>query len=99
MFAFSPQRGPEGVTVEIRGRGFSAVAADNTVTVGGVPATVLNASANILDIELPTGAITGPIQVTVGWYIYLCTRVGSIKSRSGSACCVASSHVTVLLCH
>jgi len=65
VFAFSPQRGPEGVTVVIRGQGFSPVASNNTVTVGGVPATVLNASAKILDIELPTGAITGPIQVTV----------------------------------
>jgi hypothetical protein len=50
--------------VTIVGAGFSATAAQNTVTFNGVSATVVSATPNRLVAVVPVGATTGPIRVT-----------------------------------
>lgn len=63
---FAPRQGPVGTTVELRGRGFSPVSAENTVLFGTTPATVLEAAGTRLRVEVPAGASTSPISVAVG---------------------------------
>ena len=66
IFGFTPQlAGPLSV-ITIQGQGFGSTPALNNVTVGGVPARVLTASATALTLEVPISAVTGPIVVTVG---------------------------------
>src|SRR5262249_44233036 len=49
--------------VRIEGLGFVADTAGNTVRINGVNATVIAASAFTIDITVPAGATSGPIQV------------------------------------
>lgn len=54
-------------TFTITGTGFDATPANNTVTVGGQAATVLNATATQLVIKAPAGATsTSQVTVTIG---------------------------------
>ncbi len=64
IIGFTPRSGPAGTSVTIIGGGFSATAAQNTVTFNGVPATVVSAGTNRLVVVVPAGATTGPIRVT-----------------------------------
>ncbi|MDF1666550.1 MAG: IPT/TIG domain-containing protein, partial [Planctomycetota bacterium] len=65
--SLNPSSGPVGSSVVIAGQNFSAVANNNTVTVGGVAATVSNASANSLTITIPSVAAgSQSVVVTVG---------------------------------
>lgn len=64
IIGFTPRSGPVGTSVTIVGAGFSATAAQNTVTFNGVPATVVTATTNRLVAVVPSGATTGPIRVT-----------------------------------
>ncbi|GAA4097347.1 IPT/TIG domain-containing protein [Mucilaginibacter panaciglaebae] len=63
---FSPASGLPNTVVEISGRNFDAVAANNIVTVGGVPATVNSASPQTISITIPLNAVTGPIAIKTG---------------------------------
>lgn len=63
--SFSPSSAPVGSTVVITGTAFNATPASNTVTFGGVPATVTGASTISLTVVVPAGAGT-PIAVTSG---------------------------------
>lgn len=56
----------EGDTLAILGSNFAGTPAQNFVTVNGLPAQVLGASADRLIVTVPRGATTGAIQVTVG---------------------------------
>jgi YD repeat-containing protein len=62
---FSPTYGYVGVPITIVGSGFDPDASDNTVTMGGVTATVTSATSTALVAPIPFGASTGPISVTV----------------------------------
>ncbi len=55
----SPDSGPAGQRVTIKGRGFDPVATGNRVTIGGAPALVLSASATELRTAVPAGAASG----------------------------------------
>ncbi|GIJ10586.1 RHS repeat-associated core domain-containing protein [Micromonospora sp. NPDC049891] len=66
IFALVPARGPVGTRVEIQGTGFAPAAADNDVTVDGIPATVTTANANRLTIEIPAGVTDGVVRVATG---------------------------------
>ncbi|WJI14311.1 IPT/TIG domain-containing protein [Pseudoxanthomonas winnipegensis] len=66
VFAFAPARGAAGITVKIKGQGFSTTASQNTVKFNGTSATVSAATATELTTTVPSGATTGPISVTVG---------------------------------
>lgn len=50
----SPDTMVEGQTATVTGQGFSAVAANNTVTVDGVTATVTTATATSIQFQVPT---------------------------------------------
>lgn len=64
IFDFTPNSGPVGTTVTIRGSGFNATPANNTVQFNGTAATVTTASATELVVAVPAGASTGAIGVT-----------------------------------
>jgi YD repeat-containing protein len=64
IVAFDPSGGVAGAQVEILGRGFSNVAAQNQVTIGGTGASVLLATPCRLTVEVPAGVMSGTIQVT-----------------------------------
>ena len=66
VLQFTPSSTPIGTTVTIYGTGFSATLASNTVKFNGTTATVLTASTTVLTANVPSGATSGPISVTVG---------------------------------
>jgi hypothetical protein len=61
----TPLRGKVGQTIAIQGQGFSTVAASNLVKFNGTTATVVTATASLLTVTVPAGAITGPLTLTV----------------------------------
>ena len=63
--SFTPSSAPVGTPVVITGTAFNATPASNTVTFGGVPATVTGASTTSLTVVVPVNAGT-PIAVTSG---------------------------------
>ncbi|GAB4017320.1 hypothetical protein GCM10028808_48400 [Spirosoma migulaei] len=63
--SFTPATAPVGSTVVITGTAFSATPASNTVTFGGVAATVTGATTTSLTVVVPAGAGT-PIAVKTG---------------------------------
>ncbi|MBL8234073.1 MAG: IPT/TIG domain-containing protein [Bryobacterales bacterium] len=66
VFSFAPQQGTTGAVVTIMGQGFSTTASANQVRFGTVLATVLSATTTQLVVQIPPGAVTGPVSVTVG---------------------------------
>ncbi|QLH34128.1 MAG: VCBS repeat-containing protein [Cyclobacteriaceae bacterium] len=60
----SPLKGAVGSTVNITGNNFSTVSSENKVWFGGVEATVLTSSANLITAEVPAGANYAPVSVT-----------------------------------
>lgn len=53
--------------VSVLGANFDPINPDtNRVTIGGVEATILGIQSNEIRIEVPAGAASGPVQVTVG---------------------------------
>lgn len=60
---FSPGRALPSTVIKITGSNFDPVAANNTVTVAGVTATVNAASSTFLYFTVPQGAVTGPVVV------------------------------------
>jgi len=66
IFNFTPQRGAPRTRVTISGQGFSPVASSNAVRFNGLAVEVVSAASNRLVVNVPIGAETGPITVTVG---------------------------------
>ena len=69
VLGFSPSSGTVGARVTIQGQGFSVIPGENGVDFGGVAATVLASpppTEHSLVAEVPAGAVTGPISVSVG---------------------------------
>lgn len=66
VLSFSPSSGPVGTPVTINGQGFSPVVANDVVAFHGTTASVTAASATQLTANVPNGATTGTIKVTVG---------------------------------
>ena len=64
--ALSPTSGPATRLVTITGNGFSSTAALNQIRFNGILATTLSATATSLTTQVPSGATTGPVTVTVG---------------------------------
>ena len=60
----TPDRAMPGDLVRIQGTGFDADPASNAVTIGGVAATVMTASALELTVTVPDGAADAPVTVT-----------------------------------
>lgn len=66
--SFYPTSGPIGTEVLINGTGFNS---GTTVEVNGTAATTEFIDANTLRIEIPSGATTGKLQITVNGCDYL----------------------------
>jgi trimeric autotransporter adhesin len=66
IFTVGPQEAVPGSQITIYGNGFDTTTANDTVTFNGVSATVISATANQLVIQVPAGATSGPVSVTVG---------------------------------
>jgi YD repeat-containing protein len=66
IFNATPMTVDTGGTLTIQGQGFSTNPAQDTVTIGGVAATVVSATGTTLVVTVASNAMTGPIVVTVG---------------------------------
>ena len=66
ILQFSPMSGVAGSSVTITGTNFDPVIGNDAVAFNGTSAFISYASATRLDVVVPNGATTGPIQVTVG---------------------------------
>ena len=64
--SIDPATAPVGSTIAISGTNFSTDPASNTITIGGVPATVVSAIATRIVVVVPAGAANGPVSVTAG---------------------------------
>jgi hypothetical protein len=64
--AFSPASGSVGTSVMITGSGFDQTPSNNIVKFNGVSASVGASSSTSISTEVPPGATTGHITVTVG---------------------------------
>lgn len=60
-----PAKASVGSDITIAGTGFDAAnLASDTVTINGVPATIVSASSSSLKVVVPAGATSGPVVVT-----------------------------------
>lgn len=66
IIGIQPESGPPGTMVTISGKGFSPDSTRNSVTIGGTSAPVSSASESQIQTEVPDGAESGPVEVTVG---------------------------------
>ncbi|GAB4024907.1 IPT/TIG domain-containing protein [Spirosoma koreense] len=64
--SIDPATAPVGSTIAVNGTNFSTDPASNTITVGGVVATVVSATGTRLVVVVPSGAANGPVSVTAG---------------------------------
>jgi len=74
LVAFNPASGGPGAQVALQGGGFSPTPSANAVSFNGAGATVLAATANQLIVQVPSGATSGPISVTVGSHTVTSTQ-------------------------
>lgn len=64
--SIDPATAPVGSTIAVNGTNFSTDPSSNTITIGGVTATIVSASATRLVVVVPAGATSGPVSVTAG---------------------------------
>lgn len=65
IFTFLPSHGAADTQVTIEGQGFSTTLANDSVSFNGTAGIVLSATANSIVTQVPSGATSGPISVTV----------------------------------
>ncbi|KAB7530641.1 hypothetical protein F8C76_03845 [Flagellimonas olearia] len=63
---FSPTSGTVGTEVTINGKDFSTTETENVVTFNGTTAEVKESTSTVIKVDVPTGATTGKIKVSVG---------------------------------
>jgi sugar lactone lactonase YvrE len=73
--SFNPKTGPKSTIVTIHGSGFSSKPAENLVTIGDIPATVLTADSSTLTVSVP---LTKTDKIVI-------TRAGAISAKSDDA--------------
>jgi len=64
-----PSFGPVGITVEVIGRNFGATQGTSTISLNGLISPVVSWSANRIVMIVPSGATSGPVEVTVGGFV------------------------------
>ncbi|GAB3756384.1 IPT/TIG domain-containing protein [Spirosoma pomorum] len=64
--SIDPATAPVNSTIAVNGTNFSSDPGSNTITIGGVPATIVSATDTRLVVVVPAGATNGPISVTAG---------------------------------
>lgn len=92
---FSPRSGPVGSEVILRGRGFDAVGGIR-VTIGGRNCTVLNVTPAELRVQIPPGATTAPLRVSVRGIGDAETRDAFTVAATIAALSVSSMEIVVL---
>jgi streptogramin lyase len=65
LLSTAPSHAANGVTVTIRGAGFSTTPSNNSVVFNGTPAIVTAATVSQLTVKVPIGATTGKLSITV----------------------------------
>jgi len=60
---FNPKMAETGELLTLTGSGFNATSSNNVVYFGSIPATILNASTNSLEVEIPAGIKADKISV------------------------------------
>jgi hypothetical protein len=106
--SFNPSSGKVGTIVVISGTGFRLTPTANTVRFTGpnstwVAATVSAASATSLTVTVPSGAVTGPLQVmtsggtatSAGYFIALPTQDFTLLVEPSTATAVAGTSVNL----
>ena len=58
-----PKVADVGMSVTVRGTGFSTTASQNTVTVNGMPVTLTQSRVDQLKFNVPAGVTSGPLRV------------------------------------
>ncbi|SKC66039.1 IPT/TIG domain-containing protein [Ohtaekwangia koreensis] len=76
--------GSAGSSIVITGTGFSTTPASNTVTINGVVATVVSATATQLVVTVPSGATSGVVAVTVNGVTVTSATSFTVTTASGS---------------
>ena len=89
----TPAKGKVGTPVQIFGKGFSAAAAQDSVTFNGTRADVTSAAPNRLVTSVPAGAVTGPITVTSP----LGTATSAVAFRVPGAIAVSPTSLTIFV--
>ena len=91
---FSPAEAGHSAMLTITGKNFSAVPSENSVTLNGVPATIVSAIPTEIKVTVPKNVLcTGPIRVTVAGktavsttaFNYLLTAAVSTLAGNGTA--------------
>ncbi|GAB3558459.1 IPT/TIG domain-containing protein [Spirosoma fluminis] len=80
--SIDPVTAPVGSTIAVNGTNFSAAPGSNTVTVGGVTATIVSASPTRLVVVVPDRATNGPVGVVVGEQTVQSTNVFTVTPKS-----------------
>jgi RHS repeat-associated protein len=106
--SFTPSSGKVGTTVVLSGTGFRATPSANTVRFTGqnstwVVATVSATTSSNLSVTVPTGAVTGPLQVTTsggtatstGYFIVLPTQDFSLVVEPTTVTAIAGTSVNL----
>ncbi|MBD2701438.1 IPT/TIG domain-containing protein [Spirosoma sp. BT702] len=62
--SIDPASAPVGSTMAITGTNFSTDPGSNTITIGGVTATIVSATDTRIVVVVPAGAVSGPVSVT-----------------------------------
>jgi hypothetical protein len=75
---FSPRIGSVGTYITITGTNFSPVLAYNVVKFNGAIATVLGTSSTHINLQVPAGASTGQVSVTVGFSTVVSSKVFTV---------------------
>jgi YD repeat-containing protein len=65
--SITPTSGPVGTVVTVNGSGFLPSPAQNSVTIGGVAASVTSADVTQLTVTVPSGAVSGHLIVSNGY--------------------------------
>lgn len=63
LTSFEPKEGKAGTAIHITGAGFSSVTSSNIVKIGGISATVVEATATTLTVEAPHSGVSGTIEL------------------------------------
>ncbi|MBI2897701.1 MAG: IPT/TIG domain-containing protein [Deltaproteobacteria bacterium] len=92
---FSPRSGPVGSEVIVRGRGFDA-AGGMRVTIGGRNCTILSVTPAELRVQIPPGATTAPLRVSVRGVGEAETRDAFTVAATIAALSVASMEIVVM---
>jgi hypothetical protein len=89
LTSIAPIKATAGATITLTGSGFSTTAANNTVLFtsvsGMVSGTVTAATPTSLTVDVPQGAISGPVSVRVGSVISASVIFEVLTSTSGSS--------------